>query len=235
MRHYKPTVFIIDPLLPPSCYSLELPPRRVPVVDRRRRKPTAQHPRPHGPAPVLPLLGRAEAPRARAGPDVRPREPGLRGPRVDQPPRVGIAAPRMSNTRPQVLPLRDAVVVRVPQQVGGLAGGDEAAAGLGDAAHLAQGGDGVGDVLQHLVHVDDVEGAVGEVEVVDVAVAEVDVGDAGLGGVGAGLGEGGGDGLDPRDVAVGHAPREIDADRARATADVENRHVGLDVGEEVGG
>ena len=70
----------------------------------------------------------------------------------------------------------------------GVAHGNDAA-GLGHAAHLPQRRDGVGQVLEHLVGVDEVEGLVLEVEIVDVAGLELHVGHATLDGQGLRLGD----------------------------------------------
>src|SRR5690606_35635979 len=113
-----------------------------------------------------------------------------------------------------------------------VAGRDDAA-GAGDAAHLAEGADRVGDVLEDLVGVDDVERAVGEVQGVDVGDGELDVVQAR--GVRAGLVEDGLGGVGGDDPAGGHALGEPRGDRSRAAAHVEDRHPRAQVPGEVGG
>ncbi len=83
--------------------------------------------------------------------------------------------------------------------------------------------------------VDDVEAGVGEGEMVGVAVGEGDVGHAFGGCVFAGLVHDIGD-VETGDVPLGDMGfGEVGGDGAGTTADVEDSHVGLEVGKEVSG
>ena len=115
-----------------------------------------------------------------------------------------------------------------------VARGDDAA-GLADAPHLAQRADRVGEVLQHLVRVHDVERVVGEVERVHVGgartrrcrlpaafarpLAAIASADASM----------------PITRPGRDAAREVERDRARPAADVEERRAGHEVRHEVRG
>ncbi|GEL20381.1 hypothetical protein PA7_42180 [Pseudonocardia asaccharolytica DSM 44247 = NBRC 16224] len=88
---------------------------------------------------------------------------------------------------------------------------------------------------QHLVGVHDVECADPLVEGEHVALPEGDVAHARALGVRAGLSQHGRGGVDPDDGARGYPPREVDGDRARAAADVQDVHPGTQVRGEVGG
>ena len=83
-------------------------------------------------------------------------------------------------------------------------------AGRADAPHLAQRADGVGQVLQHLVRVHDVEGVVGEVERVQVGGAELDVGRGPVVAFGVGGFDRRGRGVDADDVPGLDAVREVE-------------------------
>ena len=73
-------------------------------------------------------------------------------------------------------------VARIPGEgpVDAVANRDHAI-GPADASHLAQRRDRVGQVLQHLVRVHDVELRIGMLERIDVPDDEIDVGDVALG------------------------------------------------------
>jgi len=105
-------------------------------------------------------------------------------------------------------------------RVVGVANGDDAA-GARHAAHLAQRGHGVREVLQHLVRVHDVERVVLELQRVRVTDLEAHVRRALLGRVLGGDGQHGGGPVDTHDVTRGDAGREVHRDGARAAAHVE--------------
>ena len=125
-------------------------------------------------------------------------------------------------------------VGRIPghRRVVGVAGGDDPL-GAGAAPPLPQGGDGVGEVLEDLVGVHDVEGAVRVVEAVDVPDGEGGVVDGGR--VGPGLLQRLGHGFDPEHPAGGDPSRDVNSDRSGTAADVEHGHPGSEVVGEVGG
>ena len=152
-------------------------------------------------------------------------------------PRVGLAAVGPRDAPVQSVPGVEAGGLRVPGEgaVVGVPGGDDAGGALGDAAHLAEYGDGVGDVLEELVGVDDVEGTWGEGEGVGVEAGEGQVGDGEGGGEGPGLVEDGLDGVASGDVALRDEAGEVDGDGAGAAAEVEDLVGGFDVREEEGG
>ena len=87
--------------------------------------------------------------------------------------------------------------------------------------HLGEGGDGVAEVLQHLVGVDDVERAGSGLDAVGVPAGERDVGGAGFVGRPDGLGDDLVGGVDADDFAGRDLGGEIEGDRARPAADVE--------------
>ena len=103
-------------------------------------------------------------------------EAGLEGPRAEVAARVRLAAVGFGNGAIEVEPPVEARVTRVPAEhaVDAVARRDDALRPA-DASHLAQRGDGIGDVLQHLVRVHDVERRVGMLERVDVTDCELDV------------------------------------------------------------
>ena len=136
--------------------------RRQPVGHRllgegRRRRPA-------GPrvAPPLPLLRRGEAPgRRRRG--ERPRSPAACA--HDEQPAAGVGLGAVAPAHPLVEVAASGRARRPPgtrssARVVDVAHGDHAARPA-DPRHLAQRGDRVGQVLQHLVGVDDVERVVG--------------------------------------------------------------------------
>lgn len=144
-------------------------------------------------------------PRVPSGVDLVGGESGLARPHVAIPPGVGLATVGLGDSLVDVGPAGDFWVLRVPGEalVVSLTGGDEAT-GFGDAAHLAEDADGVINVLEDLVAVDDVEGVVLEGQGVGVDLLEADVGEV------SGLCERGGLGQDAldrvaaRDVTLGH-------------------------------
>ena len=107
-------------------------------------------------------------------------------------------------------------------------------AGAAHAGHLPQRGDRIGQVLQHLVGVDDVERVVVGRERVDVADLERDVHPARVGG-GPRLGQRIGGDVDAHHPAGRHAGGQVDGDRARAAADVEQVEPGPQRREQVAG
>ena len=118
--------------------------------------------------------GVGEAPRARRGGDVG--EAGRVRPGEQPASGVRLAAVGAGHPLVQGQPLVQLRQLREPGEgrVVAVAYRDHAAR-PGDPAHLAQRGDRVADVLQHLVGVHHVEGVVGEVQRVHVADGEVDV------------------------------------------------------------
>jgi hypothetical protein len=203
-----------------SCESL--------LGHRRLEDPVGPHAAPPGPV----LVG-GEGPVAGRRLDLleaclqRPGEQAATG--------VGFAAVGAGKALVQSHPLAEFRQFGVPGEslVIGVPGRDDAA-GLADATHLAKRLDRVGDVLQDLVCVDDVEGVVRQVEVVDVADDEVDRDvERGEGGTGdveralAGLEGGGAAGLDE--------PGEVGRDGAGAGPDVEQGLAGPQSRQQVAG
>lgn len=83
--------------------------------------------------------------------------------------------------------------------------------------------------------VDHAEGVVREVQGVHVRDPEIDVVQAAFGGHGAGLVQDSRGVVDGGDVAFGDQFRQVCGDGARAAADVQDLHVGLQRVEQVGG
>ena len=163
-------------------------------------------------------------------------ETGRLRPDVQPAARVGLATVGADDLAVFLQPVVHALDGRPPDggRPVGVAGRDDPA-GLGDTAHLAQDLDGVADVLQDLVGVNDVEGGVGEGERESVTRRKGDVRDAALGGVLACSLEYVGN-VDARGVPLRKVfGREVDRDGSRATTDVEDGHVGLEIGDEVRG
>ena len=104
-----------------------------------------------------------------------------------------------------------------------------------DPRHLAQGAHGVGEVLEHLVRMDDVEGPGGIRKGHDVGALEAGAFVTSRCSVAAGLLERAVDVLDPDHVARGaDGLGEVEGDRAGPAADVEDRQPVVQVGEQVG-
>jgi hypothetical protein len=100
--------------------------------------------------------------------------------------------------------------------------------------HLAERADGVGEVLEHLVGVDDVEGRGGIRKRHDVCQLEPRSGVTACGGVAAGLGERPRDVLDADDLTRGaHRLGKVQRDGARAPSDVEHAQPLAQVGQQV--
>jgi hypothetical protein len=119
-------------------------------------------------------------------------------------------------------------------RVVGVAGGHDPAR-RAHPQHLAQRRDGVAEVLEQLVGVHDVEGAVRVVEGVGVADGERHVLRADGRRVRPGVDQRAGGGLDADDGA-GCDPRgEVGGDRAGPAADVEHARARPQVGDQVGG
>src|SRR5699024_10800803 len=107
------------------------------------------------------------------------------------------------------------------------------ATGLGDAPHLSERVDRIGEVLQHLVRVHDVERVVVEVERVDVGGVELDVGrTVGAGGCGSALHDLG-RGIHPYDTAWCHVAGKVQGDTSGTCAHVKNRRTGRQIRLEV--
>ena len=136
----------------------------------------------------------------------------------------------------QRLPLGEAVCRRVPTHgsVVPVAHGDDPA-GPADTTHLDERTDRVGEMLEDLVGVDDVEGPVAEAERVDVTDLEAQVPPLGGFGKRPGLFEHLGRGVEADDMAVWDASGEADGDGPRAAADIEHPRVGGEARKEVGG
>jgi hypothetical protein len=90
-------------------------------------------------------------------------------------------------------------------------------------------------VLQHLVRVDHVDRVVGQVEVVDVAESELRCRGAASLRVGARRVERFGDDVDAENAAGCHRIGQVEGDRPRSAADVEQAQAGREVGKEVCG
>src|SRR5205823_12284592 len=135
----------------------------------------------------------------------------------------------------EVEPAGQPVVVGEPGRGGvvDVADGDQAT-GPADAGHLAERGDRVGEVLQHLVGVHDVERGVGQVEGVGVADGELHRRALAVG-QRAGLVQRVGAHVQAEHPAGGHAAGEVDGDRARPAADVEHVEPGAQVRRQVAG
>ena len=163
-------------------------------------------------------------------------KPAAQRPRLERPAgvRLGVVVPR--DPVVDVQPAVQAGIRRVPghRRVVGVADGDQAA-GAADPAHLDQGGDRIGQVLQHLVGVHDVEAVVGEVEGVGVTDREIDVLQALLVRRGPGGGQRGRFPVDA-DHPAGRDPRgQPEGDRAGPAPDVQHRRSGGQVRDQVAG
>jgi hypothetical protein len=88
------------------------------------------------------------------------------------------------------------------------------------APNRGERGDRIGEVLEDLVGVDDVEGLVAEAELVDVTDLETQVSPPGGFGKRPGLVEHLGRGVEADDMAVGDTSGEADGDGPRAASDV---------------
>ena len=104
----------------------------------------------------------------------------------------------------------------------------------GHARHLAQRGDRIAQVLQDLVGVDHIEGPIGEGQGVGVTDDELDVVDSRGKGVRASRGEHVLDRVQSDDPAGRDSAREVERDMPGPRADVEQRHPGSQVGQEIG-
>ena len=123
-------------------------------------------------------------------------------------------------------PVELGVVGEVPEAgVVAVPGGDDAPRSA-HPAHLGQGGHRVPHVLEHLMGVDHVEGAVGEPEVEDVADLEATRPRPASAGGGPGLGQDPGGGIDTDHPAGRHPRGQVAGDRARTAAHVQQRQPG---------
>ncbi|GAB4700064.1 hypothetical protein MOKP118_35280 [Mycobacterium avium subsp. hominissuis] len=186
---------------------------------------------PHS-APPVARLGCRIAPQAAGGRDVVE----ARLPRPGQQPPAGVrfAAVGARDPSVEVSPQVERRQFGIPDEprVVGVAHRHDAARPA-HAPHLAQGGDRIGQVLEHLMGVDDIERVVGEVETVHVGGAERDVGQIPLLGFGAGHFQDvrrlvdGGDlpGRDPRG--------QVGGDGAGTATDVEHRQARCQVRQQV--
>lgn len=236
MGDSEPAIFRLAPFLPCFRYPLQIFLGAMSTLDDGILDITrGKHPLGPDVTPPLPLRRLAEAPGPRGAGDGFARKPGFLGPDVQVRSRVGVAAHPPRDPAVDVVPRVQALETRIPGHAGRLAHGHDAA-GLGDAAHLAEGADRVRHVLQHLVGMHDVEGIVGIlVQIEHIAHGERRVGDALFLRQRAGRRQRLVRVVDPDDVAVRHVPGEVERDGARSAADVEDGHVPLEVGQEVGG
>jgi sec-independent protein translocase protein TatA len=107
--------------------------------------------------------------------------------------------------------------------------------GAGEAPHGGQRADGVAEMLEDLVGVDDVEGLLGKLEGPEIAGLQRHVANLFGGGV-TRLGHDGVRHIDPDDLAVGcHPPGEVDGQRAGTATDVEEAEPIPQMGQQVGG
>jgi hypothetical protein len=172
-----------------------------------------------GPAPPRTLVRRREAPHRGGG--VHAPEPGGAGPRQQVAPGVRFSAVRPCHRPVGRQPLVETDVERRPRERGvvGVPGGYDATRPA-HPPHLAERGDGVGEMLQHLVGVHHVEAVVLIGERVHVARLEahavhtVRLPARHVDHVVAPV--------DPDDGARSHPPGQIDRDRARTASDVEH-------------
>ena len=180
--------------------------------------------RPEG-RPPGDLLGVGVAPRRRRGPHVG--EARRQGPGAEHASGVRFAAVGAGHPAVQALPCVQTGGGRVPghRRVVRVAGGHDPARPA-HPAHLAQRPYRIPDVLEHLVGVDHVEGAVGEVQGVDVGHGEGDpVRQPPLPGVRAGLVQDVRGGVHRRDRAFrADQLGQVGGDRAGAAADVQDGH-----------
>ena len=135
----------------------------------------------HRSGPPRPVLGGRVAPDAGAGHDAGGVEPGLADPGQQAAPGVGLGTVGLRDLVVEREPLVQAGRLRVPGHAGvvGVPDRDDAA-GPRDPVHLPQRGDGVGEVLEDLVGVHDVERVVLERELVGVGDLERHVRRAGV-------------------------------------------------------
>ena len=114
----------------------------------------------------------------------------------------------------------------------GLAGGQHAL-GVEDATELDEGGDGVTEMLEHLVHVDHVERGIGEPEGEQVGHLEAQVLHPQVTGVLLGLGHHVGGRIDPDGLTRRHQECQVGRDGSGARADVEQALARAQQGKEV--
>ena len=112
--------------------------------------------------------------------------------------------------------------------------GDDAARPA-DPPHLGQRGHRVGQVLQHLVRVHDVESRVVKAQVAYVADIEGDIALGPAGGLRPGIGQRLRSGVNPRHLARRQSGGQVDGDRAGPAADIEHARRRGQPGEEVAG
>ena len=157
-------------------------------------------------------------------------------PREQEPAHVGLSlvgAATTSYIRRQALIAGDRGVPG-ERRVVAVARGDDAA-GPAHASHLAERADRILQVLEHLVRVHDVERVVVDVERVQIGGAELGVGRP----LAFALGERGFD-RGGRDIDSEHGRRrdpcgQVERDGAGPAADVENRHAGNEMRNEIRG
>ncbi len=98
-----------------------------------------------------------------------PREAGREGPALEEAPGVGLGAVLARHGAVELEPAREQRIERRPGEAGVVAVAHrDQAARPGDAAHLAQRGHRVREVLEHLMGVHHVEGGVREAQAIDV-------------------------------------------------------------------
>ena len=199
-------------------------------AERRRGDPVGPQA-----APPRPLLVGGEAPGG--GRRLDRAEPGLEAPVAQVAAGVGLAAVGLGDRAVHLEPPVELGRRRVPahRPVDGVARGHHAV-GPAHPPHLAQRGDRIGQVLEHLVGVHHVERVVGVVEGVHVAgrPARGSSTPASRGRRSRRV-DGVGGGVDADHPPGRHPLGQVDRDRARAAPDVEQVDAGSEVGEQVGG
>ena len=104
---------------------------------------------------------------------------------------------------------------------------------LAHSLHFAQRGNGIGEMLEHLMRVHDVKRGVVRVEGVEVADRELDV--RTTAGVAARLLDDGGRRIDAENTSGRNPPADVSRDRARPAPEVEHADAGCEVRGEVSG
>ncbi len=237
MRDAEPTVLVGGPVEPGSGDAFQIFPGGVAAGDRLLGDGRlANAVGPHA-APVRALLGGGVGPERSGRGDVG--ETGPPRPGQQAAARVGFGAVGVGDRAVDAQPVGQGRVFRVPGHrcVVPVARGHHAA-GTAYPAHLTECGHRVGQMLQHLVGVYDVEGVVRVGQCVDVGDRELDVGHAPLGRQRGGLVEDGRGGVDRGDQPGRDPGRDVHGDGSRATAHVEHSGAGTqpvgDVGRGVG-
>lgn len=184
--------------------------------------------------PPTALVGRRVAPHARRQLDAG--ELGCACPGEEMSSGVGLAAGAAGDRAIERLPVGHRLRRRVPEHgaVVRVTTRDEAV-WLADASHLGHGGNRIGEVLEDLVGMYDVERSVVEGEPVDVAHLTRDVRLLARLAERSGLLHDAGVRVDADHRTVGHSPGESDRNRPRPTSDIEHLGIGPEVGQEVRG